>query len=485
MTLQSCGDRIARCMAPQSDPVGDPPSNDPRSPRDLPRSPIAARVVGHASLPRPPEQQNSTDREALQQNSTNRQLCISLMLLQCLCVPFYSPWCLEYKNTSAMGLEYTMFQHVNVMIFLGFGLLMVCNARLAYSSMVTTFAIGAVCVQYGMLFHHFWTSVLRWRWERIQLSISDLVLGNFASATALISYGAVIGHVTPAQMVAAALVQVPLYSLNESILAAPYSGGIEAIDMGGSMFVHTFGALSGVVMSKCLRRAPDAKAPRWPVAAATSYHSDILALVGTAVLWMFWPSFNGALAVGAGWHRVVLNTTLALAASCVSSVAVAAALARDGAISMEIIQNASLAGGVMVGSSSDLVIGPHWAMVIGLCAGAVASLGFAYGKPWLRVHAGIDDVCGVTWLHGVPGILGGCVGAMSAAFSDMDEYTSGSRSQNEQAALQLAALCVTVSMACATGVAMAAVANCFTAPRQYMTDKEVFEVPRDFPRAVW
>lgn len=478
MTLQSlkqsCGDRVSRCMAPQSDF----PSDDPRSPASSPRSPLPARLVDRASPPQPPEQQH---RESLQQNYNNRQLCICLMFLQCLCVPFYSPWCLEYKNTPAMGLEYTMFQHVNVMIFLGFGLLMVCNARLAYSSMVTTFVIGAVCMQYGMLFHHFWASVLRWRWERIQLSISDLVLGNFASATVLISYGAVIGRVTPAQMVAAALVQVPLYSLNESILAAPYSGGIEAIDMGGSMFVHTFGALSGVVMSKCLRRTPDAEAPR-PIA---SYHSDILALVGTAVLWMFWPSFNGALAVGAGWHRVVLNTTLALAASCVSSVAVAAALAWDGALSMEIIQNASLAGGVMVGSSSDLVIGPHWAMVIGLCAGVVASLGFAYGKQWLRVHVGVDDVCGVMWLHGVPGILGGCVGAMSAAFSGMDEYTSASRSQNEQAALQLAALCVTVCMACATGAAMAAVANCFTAPRQYMTDKEVFEVPRDFPRAVW
>ena len=55
-------------------------------------------------------------------------------------------------------------------------------------------------------------------------------------------------------VLAAVLVQIPLYSLNEVILAASYDGGIEAVDMGGSMFVHTFGAVSGVAMSFFLRR---------------------------------------------------------------------------------------------------------------------------------------------------------------------------------------------------------------------------------------
>ena len=48
--------------------------------------------------------------------------------------------------------------------------------------------------------------------------------------------------------------------------------------------------------------------------------SDLFSLLGTVYLWMFWPSFNGALAGNAeGRHRVLCNTFLSLSASCVST----------------------------------------------------------------------------------------------------------------------------------------------------------------------
>lgn len=42
------------------------------------------------------------------------------------------------------------------------------------------------------------------------------------------------------------------------------------------------------------------------------------------------------------------------------------------------IQNATLAGGVAVGSSADLVIGPPFALLIGLAAGIVSTMGYVY-----------------------------------------------------------------------------------------------------------
>merc|ERR1719174_2722267 len=124
---------------------------------------------------------------------------------------------------------------------------------------------------------------------------------------------------------------------------------------------------------------------------------------------MFWPSFNGALA---GEHlnqqeRVVINTVLALCCSCTTAFLFSHAL--EGKFDMVHIQNASLAGGVAIGSSSDLVVGPFAAIITGLIAGGVSTLGYVYLTPRLN-RWGIYDVCGIHNLHGMPGIIGGIGG---------------------------------------------------------------------------
>jgi len=81
------------------------------------------------------------------------------------------------------------------------------------------------------------------------------------------------------------------YGLNEAIGV----GLFKATDMGGTIFVHTFGAYYGLAASYFFQ----------PTRAATSnnlsdsYQSNTVAMVGSIFLWMYWPSFNGALATGA------------------------------------------------------------------------------------------------------------------------------------------------------------------------------------------
>lgn len=86
---------------------------------------------------------------------------------------------------------------------------------------------------------------------------------------------------------------------------------------------------------------------------------------------------------------------------------------------MEVILNATLAGGVSVGSASDLVVTAGVAMAIGTLAGIVSSLGFIYLGKWLSKKINLQDTCGVHNLHGMPGVLGGCIGAFSAGFADL------------------------------------------------------------------
>jgi len=99
-------------------------------------------------------------------------------------------------------------------------------------------------------------------------------------------------------------------------------------------------------------------------------------MFGTIFLWLFWPSFNGALApeIMESKHRVAINTVCALCGSGLTTFAVSMWV--RGKFSMEDIQNATLAGGVAVGSSSDLVTGPYAAIIVGCFAGAVSCLGF-------------------------------------------------------------------------------------------------------------
>jgi len=75
---------------------------------------------------------------------------------------------------------------------------------------------------------------------------------------------------------------------------------------------------------------------------------------------------------------VVVNTVLALCTSCVGAF-IASSIMHDnkGRFEMEDILNASLAGGVMIGSSSDLVVHGVVSMAVGLVAGLFCTWGYA------------------------------------------------------------------------------------------------------------
>merc|ERR1719461_1490149 len=90
--------------------------------------------------------------------------------------------------------------------------------------------------------------------------------------------------------------------------------------------------------------------------------------------------------------------------------------------SMVHIQNATLAGGVAVGSSSDLVVGPWASIMMGMVAGTVSTFGYVYVTPFLEKKIGLLDTCGVHNLHGMPGIIGGIGGAISAAAAGNAAY---------------------------------------------------------------
>lgn len=75
---------------------------------------------------------------------------------------------------------------------------------------------------------------------------------------------------------------------------------------------------------------------------------------------------------------------------------------------MEIILNATLAGGVGIGAACDLIVNPGVSMVVGLISGCISALGYVYLSGWLA-SKNLHDTCGINNLHGLPGIIGGIV----------------------------------------------------------------------------
>jgi ammonium transporter Rh len=58
-------------------------------------------------------------------------------------------------------------------------------------------------------------------------------------------------------------------------------------------------------------------------------------------------------------------------------------ITKGGKLDMEIVLNATLAGGVCTGANADLIVSPYGAMILGTVTGVVSSLGFVYLSPFL------------------------------------------------------------------------------------------------------
>eukprot|EP00727_Mastigamoeba_balamuthi_P008999 m51a1_g4721 putative ammonium transporter rh type c (472) ;mRNA; f:321828-323475 len=349
---------------------------------------------------------------------------------------------------------YTYFTDVHVMVFVGFGFLMTFLKKYGYGAIGLNFFLSALVIQWAILNNGFWNCVKAGEWRRIPMNMEAAVEGDFAAASVMITFGAIIGKATPLQLLIVALCEVMCYAVNK-ILLERY---LKATDIGGTMVIHTFGAYFGLAVSRALHSKKDVKADD----SAPTYTTDLFSMIGTVFLWMYWPSFNSALAkTGSMQDRALFNTLISLCAACVTATALSALLRHENKIEMIDVQNATLAGGVAIGSSANLGIYMQGAMSVGMLAGAISVLGYRYVQPFLERAIGLHDTCGVNNLHGMPGLFGATVTAIvagSARHSLYGDQTAvvyvgreDGRSALTQGAYQYAALCMTFGIAVFSG----------------------------------
>jgi ammonium transporter Rh len=225
---------------------------------------------------------------------------------------------------------------------------------------------------------------------------------KFAAASLLICAGAVLGRLKLHQYLILGILFVPAYALNEWILLGGGFGLIApgaVADTGGSIVIHAFGAIFGLgaIFSLTSRKEYET-----PIEADAT--SDRFSLLGSMVLWVFWPSFCSALVVPAEVPLTITNVILALCGSTLITYFSSMILRKK--VSPADIANAALAGGVAIGSTCNLTT-PGVAFIIGILAGALSTFGFAVIQGKLQSLIKKIDTCGVMYLHGLPGLLGG------------------------------------------------------------------------------
>lgn len=316
--------------------------------------------------------------------------------------------------------------HIMAMLLVGFGFLMVFVKKYGRSAITATYLLVSIALPLYFLKESYHGG------DSASGVIDKLILAEFAAASLLICAGAVLGRLKMQQYILMGVLFVPFYALNEWIVL---NGGLglitgKVVDTGGSIVIHAFGAIFGLAVATTMTTKEEYESP-----IECDETSDRYSLLGSMVLWVFWPSFCAALVAPADVPRTAVNVILALCGSTLATYFASVKL--RGKISAADIANATLAGGVAIGSTCDLA-SPAAAFAIGILAGVVSTFGFAVIQARLTDAAKTVDTCGVLYLHGLPGLFGGIAALFVASGINV--------------AAQLSGIMVTVVIAACTGL---------------------------------
>ena len=359
----------------------------------------------------------------------------------------------KYANVSLPSSSENAFMYeksmdILVMLLIGFGFLMVFVKKYGFSSLTATFLLVALSLPLYMLVRPYLWGIST---DLSVTSISMLLFAEFAAASLLIAIGGPLGRISTHQYLLIGLLFTPLYALNEWILlsgAVIPVGGF--LDTAGSITIHAFGAYFafGMIIMLTTKREREMKVE-------TSKSSNQFMLLGTAALWIFWPSFCSALTPLDKIPLVATNTILALCGATLATYALSTLI--RGKIEVSDIANASLAGGVAIGASVANVT-PGWSMLIGIIAGAISVFGYTFIQPKLQKLTGGVDTCGVHNLHGMPGVFGGLL-AMTLVVAPL---------------WQLAGIVVTVALGVTMGIIVGFIVSKLGRKQTPYEDKDEF-----------
>ena len=301
--------------------------------------------------------------------------------------------------------RYPWFQDIHIMTFLAMAFFFAFLRRYRLSAITEVFWVAAITVQYYFL----WRALFYGAWDgygHFFTSVFDFIQGEYCAISMVIALGAFIGKANNLQILIDIMIGIVLYTLNEQILF----NELDVKDIGGSMFVFTFGAWYGLGISWILNYTDARQSHNF----VTDVNSNTFAFIGTLFLWCFFLSFNSALAENAFSANIAItNTYFCLIGSLLGAYLTSKILFR-GKFHIEHMVNATIVGGIIIGAGADMLLDSFSAYIVGNLFGMLAVVGFTYFSR-LFFKMGLNDVAGVAHTFAFPGIIGGLLSAIYRA----------------------------------------------------------------------
>uniref|UniRef100_A0A8B9Z608 Ammonium transporter AmtB-like domain-containing protein n=1 Tax=Buteo japonicus TaxID=224669 RepID=A0A8B9Z608_9AVES len=384
-------------------------------------------------------------------NFRNSVPWILLFLEVVLIILFYF---LFSDNDAPVSTIYPAFQDVNHMVIFGFGFFLTFLKRYGFSSTGFNLLIIVLGVQCSVLIEDSLGLLLHKREdEDAAVSMTAVV----------ISTGAVLGKANPVQLILMAVVEIIAFHMSRWINTT----FLEVL----MMHVHLFGAYFGLAVSSHFSEP----SPRTEKNASTP-KSDLLSMLGTLFLWVFWPSFNSVLLEN-NKTKAIYNTYFALAVSAVTAFVLSLLTAKDGKFRMTDIHSAVLAGGVTIGYAANIIEYPWIAMILGLLASGIAVLGSYCLQRCLHPALKIHDTSGIHFTFGLSSVLGALAQVVLLV---LKEWTESPR-LHYLVMIPIGAFCLTISVALITGFIIGLIVNLklfkTTPVSKYFEDQFYWEFP--------
>ena len=431
----------------------------------------------------------------------------------------------EYKD---FGYYFHFLKDVNIMVFIGFGLLFCSLKDHQLSSISLVLFLGIISLEFSLFWNYLWNNTFRKnhhtkyspKFSKIPLDMEEITQLDFFIATVLISLGSLIGKLTLGQYLVTILFETFFAVFNYYLCYFSIGG----IDNGGSVYIFTFGAIFGFTVSIILAYDNTFFALLSKNQSNKSnYYSNIISAIGSLFLWLYFPSFNTARVhcdqnpekiktIEIMRYRGIINTYMSMIGSTVGTFCTSSLLTPEKKFRIEHILRSSYVGGVIIAGCCTFCPYPWCAILIGFFGGIISVLLSHFTSPQERelvlpenppsqnccgniLYAiKMSDTMGVMYVFGIPGIIGGIFTSIFLGSLkekpwknvDLKDFFYYDRSASAQGGVQMGVLFITIAIAWCSGM----LAGCmlkfigYEGDENFFNDNMIFEEGKEFPEYI-